>query len=113
MIFLATPIYDVSGLAAIDSFPSNPYEGQRRGSVTKTLDGAVSVYDTGYCVADQIFSVKVNRPTQELLEKLRYFVAYYPQIYFACEVGFYSSLLSFALKDEALTIRLQIISQLN
>lgn len=113
MISITTTVYDPSGYILIDTFPSNLYEGARRGSVTKTLDGGVSVYDSGYSESDQILKASINNPTRELLEKLKYLVSYYGQLRVACETGFYSCVLSFTLNNATLNFKFQIIEKLN
>jgi hypothetical protein len=113
MIFLTTSVYDPSGYIVIDANPSNLYEGYRRGSVTATLDGGVSQYDSGYSVSDQTLKVSLNNPTKTLLEKLRYLVSYYGQINISCETGIYSSVFSFALNNATLNLQFKIIRKLN
>lgn len=113
MISLTTPLYDPSGILLIPGKPSNLYEGYRRGSVTSTLDGSVSVYDSGYSSSDQTLKVLVKNPTKAMLEQLRYLVAYYSQVNTSCDSGFYSSVLSFILNNNSLNISLKIVRKLN
>lgn len=113
MIALSSPTYDPNGHVVIDARPSNPYEAARRGSVTATLDGGVSVYDTGYSAADQTLRVTVRRPARALLEKLRYLVAYYGQLILCCETGCYRAVVAFAVDKEILTLQLRLIRRLD
>jgi len=89
------------------------YEAQRRGSVTATLDGSVSVYDGGYSFADQTLKCSINRPSKVLLEALRYLVAYYGQVITCCEIGAFMAVPSFALVNDKLTIQLRLVSRLD
>jgi hypothetical protein len=113
MIYLTSPVWDLNGYLAIDANPSNSYGGARRGSVTETLDGGVSVYDTGFSVADTTLKVAVSRPTTAMLESLRYLVAYYSQIVVACDSGCYSAILAFNLNGPVLNITLRLTGRLD
>lgn len=113
MIGLSTTTYDLSGALRIPARASNPYQGQRRGTVTATLDGGVSVYDTGYSVGDQTMTVIVRSPKIALLDSLQYLVAYYGQVQVACESGVFLAIPSFALNLNLLTITLRLIRRLD
>lgn len=114
MISLSATLYDVTGCLLLPrARPANSYEGSRRGSVTATLDGRVSVYDSGFSESDQILRVSINHPTQNQLIKLRYLVAYYGQVILSCEIGCFIALLSFSLSGNDLTINLRLISRLS
>lgn len=107
MISLSAPAFDLQGTVIFRERPRNPWQGQRRGSVTATLDGGVAVYDTGYSFADQTFTAQIKRPSRTVLTTLQYLVAYYGEVIACCETGAYSALLSFALNNELLTLTLR------
>lgn len=114
MIALHAPTFDLNGVVTLpDAYPSNLYEARRRGTVTATLDGGVSVYDTGLSVADQTLRVEIRRPTQALLIQLRYLVAYYPQLRLCCETGAYDARVEFALSDDTLILQLRLLRRLD
>jgi len=113
MIGLSTPTYDISGAFILPARASNPYQGQRRGTVTATLDGGISVYDTGYSVGDQTLTATILYPTISLLDRLRYLVAYYGQIQVACESGLFLAIPSFALNAHMLTLNFRLIRRLD
>lgn len=114
MIALHAPTYDLNGVVTLpDAYPTNPYEARRRGSVTATLDGGVSVYDTGLSVADQTLKVEIRKPSQALLIQLRYLVAYYPQLRVCCEIGAYDARVEFTLGGDLLNLQLRLIRRLD
>ena len=114
MISISAPTYDPAGaiLLPIQRL-DNPYEGRRRGTVTATLDGGVSVYDAGYSVSDQTLKAVIVSPTKSTLETIRYLVAYYSQVIVSCEIGVYSCALSYALRKSELNLEMRIISRLD
>lgn len=113
MIGLAATTYDPDGAIIIPARIINPYQANRRGSVTATLDGSVSVYDGGYSIADQTLEATLAYPSQSLLETLRYLVAYYGQVITATEIGVYNAILSYSLIGKNLKISLRLVSRLD
>jgi len=113
MISLSATTYDPSGAIIVPGRISNPYEAQRRGGVTATLDCSVAVYDGGYSIADQTLKCTLANPTKALMESLRYLVAYYGQVITCCETGAFLAVPSFALSGNRLTILLRLISRLD
>lgn len=114
MIALSSPTYDPSGHIFIDSRFENPFEAQRRGSVTATLDGNSVTYDTGYSISDLTLRATVNNPTKTMLETLRYLVAYYSQIVVACEIGVFRAVLEVSMPTgNRATIRCRLLSRLD
>lgn len=88
MIALSTQTFDpLAPLVFPRLYVANPYDTYRRGTVTATLDGGVSVYDTGYSEADMTFKVAMKEPTRDQLIHLRYLISYYNQLTFCCESG--------------------------
>jgi len=113
MISLSATTYDPAGALIVPGRVSNPYDAQRRGSVTATLDGGVAVYDGGYSIADQTLKCTLSSPTQALLESLRYLVAYYGQVITCCETGAFLAVPSFSLAGRLLTLQLRLVSRLD
>lgn len=114
MISLSAPTYDIGGTVLLPwARVKNPYDTQRRGSVTATLDGGVSVYDTGYSDADQTLRAEVKHPSKALLVTLRYLIAYYAQIILCCETGCYSAVASFSASGDTLSLQLRVITRLD
>lgn len=114
MISLSAPTYDLSGTVLLPwARVSNPYDTQRRGSVTATLDGGVSVYDTGYSDADQTLRADIRYPSKALLVRLRYLIAYYAQLIVCCESGCYSAVASFSASGDTLNLQLRVVTRLD
>lgn len=113
MLSLSATAYDPNGALLIRGRISNPYQGQRRGSVTATLDGESSVYDAGYSVSDQTLSLTLKYPAKLMLTQLQYLVAYYGQVIATCETGAYRAVLTFAQRNEILTVQLRLIRRLD
>jgi hypothetical protein len=114
MIALSAPTFDISGTVLLPcARVVNPYDTQRRGSITATLDGGVSVYDTGYSDADNILRATIKRPSKSLLISLRYLIAYYNRLTLCCENGCYSAVASFSTSGDTLNLQLRVIARLD
>lgn len=113
MIGLAATSYDPLGALCLSARTENPYDAKRRGSVTATLDGGVSVYDTGYSIADQVLRVKLRNPTKAILVSLNYLIAYYGQIIFCCESGAFLAVPTLAMSGAIATLSLRLVSRLD
>lgn len=114
MIALSTLTFDTAGhLVLPDAEPEDAYQGQRRGSVTATLDGGSYLYDTGFSVSDQTLTVTLRNPSEATLQHLRYLVAYYAELILSCRLGVFRARLSFANKDATCTLSLRLLSRLD
>lgn len=113
MIGLSAPTYDPNGYVRLDVRPRNPYDSERRGSVTATLDGGVSVYDTGFSAGDKTLKAVVTNPPRATLETLRYLVAYYSELVLCCEIGVYACRLSLSQDRADLTLSLRLLRRLD
>lgn len=113
MISLSATSYDPVGTLRLRQRLKNPYQGARRGSVTATLDGGVSVYDGGYSIADQTLSASIRGPSKSTLISLQYLVSYYAQVVLSCEIGVFSAIPSFALSNQILTLTLRLTGRLD
>jgi len=111
MISLSAPGYDPAGTLILNTRVNNPYEAKRRGSVTATLDGGSSVYDTGYSITDQTLNARIKRPTKSILLSLQYLTAYYGQIIVTCESGAFTCVPSYTVKGAQVSIQLRIIAR--
>lgn len=85
-IGISTKIYDLRGAryfrqAELDHKKSNEnYRWARRASRTKTLDGGVAVYDTGYAPGDRDIIVKVPGASPAIADFMAYLVETYNEI---------------------------------
>lgn len=113
MIGLLATAYDPSGAVVLPARATNAWAGSRRGSITQTLDGSVSIYDGGYSISDQTMTVRIPRPTKALLTALRYLVGYYGQLIATCETGCYRVVPAYTVDGDTLTVTLRIVSRLD
>ncbi|MDS4030930.1 MAG: hypothetical protein RKO66_12770 [Candidatus Contendobacter sp.] len=113
MIGLLATAYDPSGAVILPARAMNAWSGSRRGSITQTLDGSVSIYDGGYSIGDQTMTVRVTHPTKTLLTALRYLVGYYGQLVATCETGCYRVVPAYTVDGDTLTVTLRIVSRLD
>ena len=107
MIGLSTATYDPNGALRLNSRLPDERQADRRGTITATLDGGCSVYDGGYSVTDQAWTTNIRRPALALLNRLQYLVAYYAELILCCETGVFAARVSYALRNELLTITLR------
>lgn len=114
MIFLTAPTYDPAGyMLLLGTRVESVWQGARRGSVTATLDGSVSVYDSGYSIGDQTLSATIRNPTRNQLVTLQYLVAYYAELVLCVEAGAYTCRMSFSYSNGVATLTLRLLSRLD
>ncbi len=114
MISITAITYDPYGVILIhNARVNNPYSASRRGSVVDTLDGAVSVYDTGFSESDQTLTIDIVNPSLDILQKLKYLVSHYSQVRLSCEIGIYTVILSTTVNKNKLNISARIIAKLD
>lgn len=113
MISLSATSYDPVGTLILKTRVTNPYEATRRGSVTATLDGGSSVYDTGYSITDQTLRASLKKPSKSTILSLQYLTAYYSQIIVACESGAFTCIPSYAVNKEIVSLQLRITARLD
>ncbi len=114
MISISAPSYDPNGFVVLhNAVIENGYQGERRGSVTATLDGGSYAYDTGYSISDQTINATYNHPSRELLETLRYLVAYYATIILSIDSGCYTAKLSFTQSADRMIMNFRLLSQVS
>ena len=113
MISLSAPTYDPAGCLILPGEPRDLYAARRRTTVTATLDGGATVYDTGYSTADRIVRVYQTRPTVAQLEALTYLVAYYSRLVVSMRDGCYEALVEFTNDRAEATITLRLLDILS
>lgn len=114
MISITAITYDPDGVILIhNARVNNPYSANRRGSVVDTLDGTVSVYDTGFSESDQTLTIDIVNPSLDILQKLKYLISHYSQVRLACEMGIYTVILSTTVNKNKLNISARIITKLD
>jgi hypothetical protein len=113
MISLSATSFDLSGHLRLRARARDAYQGQRRGSVTATLDGDSAVYDTGYAVSDTTLAVAYRRPTLAQITTLHYLVAYYPELILCCEAGAFAARVQYAVNNDTLNLQLRLLRRLD
>lgn len=85
----------------------------RRTSRTATLDGGVSVYDTGYAVGDRDINLRVPNASPEVAAFLAYIVESYGEIKVMTEEGAFLGVPSQYGKDDsgAATMLIQLTNK--
>ena len=82
MLALAAPIFDQHGVLILHSVTHDSLRPEvvRRVSKVKTLDGGVSIHDTGHSYADVTLTIDMPYLTKTEVERLEYFVRRYPLV---------------------------------
>ena len=86
MIGVSTRIFDLRGARIFgddeldQQYVCTNRDLQRRMSRTATLDGGVSIYDTGYAVGDRDITVRVLNASREIIDFMTYLVQTYNEI---------------------------------
>lgn len=112
MISISSPTYDVGGRIILNAFVSNLYSTQRRGSVTKTLDGGVAIYDLGFSDAGEILTASVN-VTKQQAQVISYLIAYYSQLIVCVESGAFSCVVSCSFQNTKANLTFVIVEKLS
>ena len=105
-IGIASTIFDTSGNLYIEGSSLDPADTlknnsrERRFSRTATLDGGVSVYDTGYAPGDRDMSVKVSAPAKDIPEFFFYICETYNLILIMTEDGAFTGVPEKAYIDD-------------
>lgn len=113
MIGLSSPDYDVNGTAIVPARFRNAYQAERRGTVTATLDGGVSVYDGGYTIADHTMTAVTKMTSPDLVATLQYMISMYGQLIVTCESGCYRAVVSFDVNNNSITLTARIVARLD
>ena len=86
MIGISTRIFDLNGARILrddeidQKYVCTNTDLQRRMSRTATLDGGVSIYDTGYAVGDRDITVRVSNASKEVVVFMAYLTKTYNEI---------------------------------
>ena len=97
-IGIAVDVYDLAGsiyFRGADLHPGKTMADtgrERRATRTKTLDGGVSVYDTGYAPGDRTLGVYLPKPTLAIISALSYLVERYSLVIVSTKDGVYRAI---------------------
>ena len=92
MIGISTPIFDLAGARIFRQVDVANRTGARRVSRTATLDGGVSVYDTGYSDSDRDCTVTEPDAGIDAVEFAKRIVETYDLITLSMEDGAYEGI---------------------
>jgi len=94
-LFVASETFDLEGWTAIDYLPTSEFGTHaRRASKTRTLDGGVAVYDSGYSSGDLTFAIRF-RKSLSIDATLKRLVELYSQITVSTRDGVYRAIPSY------------------
>lgn len=113
MIGISAPSYDPAGHLVLPVRAAGAYQARRRGSVTQTLDGGVSVYDGGYSDGDTTVAASWSGATPAQLATLRYLIAFYAELYVCIESGVFAARAEFAHRGNVATLSLRLLRRLD
>ena len=86
MIGVSTRVYDLNGAMVFNDkdldikYQNANLDIKRRMSRTATLDGGVSVYDTGYAAGDRDITIRCPAAPRDVLDFMAYLVQTYNEI---------------------------------
>jgi hypothetical protein len=80
MIAISTNIFDLNGTRIFPQKTNENLRWSRRVSRTATLDGGVSIYDTGYAPGDRDIIVRVREASREVADWMAYILKTYNKI---------------------------------
>jgi hypothetical protein len=94
MIGLATKTYDIDGARIFETdraADQSNRQGSRRQSRTATLDGGVSIYDTGYSDGDRTVTLVEPNAPPESIDYARYLCETYSLVIVSMDDGVYEA----------------------
>jgi hypothetical protein len=109
MIGISTQTYDIVGSRIFPLADVAHRAGKRRVSRTATLDGGVSVYDTGYSDSDRDITVREPDATAEAIEFARYIVETYGLVNLSMDDGAYEGVPESYLIDSYGVLELRVL----
>jgi hypothetical protein len=96
MIAISTDSFDLAGSFIIRARDARIRLGSisRRGSKIATLDGGVSIYDTGLSHGDREFEVQLLSPSASFIGRIKYLMEYHSSYKLSTREGVFTALLS-------------------
>lgn len=114
MLAVSTTNFDINGSFVLSSKEATILLGSmgRRNSKTATLDGGVSVYDTGLSQGDREFNVVLTNPTRKLVDKIKTLMINHTSFNIILEEGvFNGSLVSLNETLKRTSFKISILSK--
>ena len=96
MIAISTKAFDLIGSFILRDRDARIRLGSmsRRGTKTATLDGGVSVYDTGLSQGDREFEVQLTNPNAAFIDRIKYLMENHSSYIVTTREGVFTALLS-------------------
>ena len=96
MIAVSTAVFELEGSFVIRNSDARIRLGSmsRRGAKTATLDGGVSVYDTGLSHGDRKWEISLTNPSASFIDKIKYLMEYHSSFRVMTREGAFTALLS-------------------
>lgn len=113
MISFNAPTYNPIGSIYFRQNPEDLYSATRRATVTATLDGGSSVYDTGYSVSDRTIKVQVKNATLDQVTAIAYLIELYPRLIVSTGAGCFEALCEYSTRKNTLSITLRLLEELS
>ncbi len=116
MIAIATTVFDLDGSFVLTHRDASVVFGTmgRRSSKSKTLDGGVSVYDTGFSQGDREFIVSLNSPSEALVNQIATLIELHSTFRVSCIKGaFTAGLNSLSETSSKVTFTISIQSKVS
>lgn len=105
MIAISTEVFDLIGSFIIRDRDARIRLGSmsRRGVKLATLDGGVSIYDTGLSHGDRFFEVQLTNPSAAFIDRIKYLMEYHSSYKVSMREGVFTALLSSLNETETRT----------
>ena len=113
MLALSAPDYDPIGHIVLPIEIRDLYGGDRRTTVTATLDGGSAVYDTGFSISDRPVTATLPRARRLQIGAVAYLVETYPRLIVATRAGVFRALAGYRTNKAELTITLTLLERLS
>lgn len=113
MISLNAPSYDPIGILVIEGEPEDLYTARRRATVTATLDGGYSAYDTGYSTSDRVVRMNIRNARLEQVAVIDYLVQLYPRLIVSTRAGCFESLVEYNTQFNTVTLTIRFLEKLS
>ena len=96
MIGISTQAFDLDGSFTLRSRDARITFGSmgRRATLTATLDGGISLYDTGLSHGDRRFEVQLNNPDPAFIDKIKYLMENHSSFILTAREGVFTAFLS-------------------
>ena len=89
MVAIIAKTFDLSGVLSLGKVRQTAPEVTRRVSRTKTIDGGVTIQDSGSSQGDRTFVLNIDSIDKVTADKATYLTENYSELYLATEEGYF------------------------